>query len=95
MQSQVDRRLLECRYLGLYATEIEAAAAYDRESVARRGIYAVTNFDLSEYLDLLSESQHLATHAQALQCNQLASGFTSDGSSQFSASYHVKLAGQS
>ena len=42
------------RYLGLYATEIEAAQAYDRESVARRGLEAVTNFDLGEYLHLLS-----------------------------------------
>lgn len=42
-----------CRYLGLYKDEVEAAKAYDREAVLRRGIHAVTNFDLSEYMDLL------------------------------------------
>lgn len=41
------------RYLGLYKDEVEAAKAYDREAVMRRGIHAVTNFDLSEYMDLL------------------------------------------
>lgn len=44
-----------CRYLGLYKEEIDAATAYDREAVRRRGIHAVTNFDLSEYIDLLGE----------------------------------------
>lgn len=42
-----------CRYLGLYKDEIEAAIAYDKEAVRGRGIYAVTNFDLAEYIDLL------------------------------------------
>lgn len=45
-----------CRYLGLYTKEIDAAQAYDRESVKRKGLKAITNFDISEYLDLLSES---------------------------------------
>ncbi len=34
---------------------MEAATAYDREAVRRRGIHAVTNFDLAEYIDLLGE----------------------------------------
>lgn len=45
--------VLFCRYLGLYKDEIEAAIAYDKEAVRGRGIYAVTNFDLAEYIDLL------------------------------------------
>ncbi|KAL0023708.1 hypothetical protein WJX79_005686 [Trebouxia sp. C0005] len=44
------------KYLGLYKEEIEAATAYDREAVRRRGIHAVTNFDLAEYIDLLDEA---------------------------------------
>jgi len=39
----------------LYKEEIVAATAYDREAVRRRGIHAVTNFDLAEYIDLLGE----------------------------------------
>jgi hypothetical protein len=44
------------RYLGLYSSEVEAARAYDRESVARKGIHAITNFALAEYSATLSES---------------------------------------
>lgn len=43
------------KYLGLYDTEVEAAVAYDVESVQRRGLEALTNFALDEYTDLLSE----------------------------------------
>lgn len=45
---------VECRYLGLFAKEVDAAQAYDRESVSRKGLKAITNFDICEYLDLLS-----------------------------------------
>lgn len=47
------QRLLLDRYLGLYSTEIEAAVAYDTESVLQRGAGAVTNFALAEYKHLL------------------------------------------
>ena len=46
---------LAYRYLGLFTDEIEAAEAYDRASVESKGLRAITNFDISRYLDLLSK----------------------------------------
>ncbi|KAI3727136.1 hypothetical protein L1987_66945 [Smallanthus sonchifolius] len=37
-------------YLGTYATQEEAATAYDMAAVEYRGLNAVTNFDLSRYI---------------------------------------------
>jgi hypothetical protein len=42
------------KYLGLFPTEHEAAVVYDRAAVAARGAAAQTNFDISNYLNLLS-----------------------------------------
>ncbi|KAJ8773914.1 hypothetical protein K2173_009345 [Erythroxylum novogranatense] len=40
-------------YLGTYATQEEAATAYDMAAVEYRGLNAVTNFDLSRYIKWL------------------------------------------
>ncbi|URE08395.1 AP2-like ethylene-responsive transcription factor [Musa troglodytarum] len=43
-------------YLGTYATQEEAAAAYDMAAIEHRGLSAVTNFDLSRYVEWLRPS---------------------------------------
>ena len=52
------------RYLGLWPTEIEAAVAYDVESVRQKGMDALTNFDISSYTSILAE--HYDAQAKAL-----------------------------
>lgn len=57
-----------CRYtyLGLHATEVAAAMAYDRAALAQKGAQASTNFHISEYAEDLTAEQLAAARQSGL-----------------------------
>ncbi|CAN1165288.1 AP2-like ethylene-responsive transcription factor At1g16060 [Linum perenne] len=48
-------------YLGTYATQEEAATAYDMAAIEYRGLNAVTNFDLSRYSTKFKEMMEMTS----------------------------------
>ncbi|PWA62036.1 ARIA-interacting double AP2 domain protein [Artemisia annua] len=56
-------------YLGTYATQEEAATAYDMAAIEYRGLNAITNFDLSRYIKWLRPGQTDSNNSNGIPTN--------------------------
>ncbi|CAL0320112.1 unnamed protein product [Lupinus luteus] len=60
-------------YLGTYATQEEAATAYDMAAIEYRGLNAITNFDLSHYIKSLKPNHNNNNDTNIIKYNLIDS----------------------